>query len=128
MKDLITKALSLGLGIGAAGKDQAEKLAKKIEKQMGVTKKESKTIVNDLIKRGQKIRTDLDSQVNETVNSVVDRIVPVSRKEFEEYKSSTKSKAKSSAKKARKTTKKKAKKTAKKTSRKTSKAKSSSAS
>ncbi len=120
MKNLITKALALGLGLGAAGKEQADKLAKKIEKQMGLTKKESKTIVKDLITRGEKIRKDLDKQVNETVNSVIDRIVPVSRKEFEDYKTASKPPKRST----KKTTKKAAKKTAKTASKKAAKPKS----
>ena len=91
MKDLISKAIALGLGIGATGKEQTEKLAKKVQKQMGVTKKESKTFVNDMIKRGEKIRVSLDNQIKDVINDAaeaIDNVTPVSRKEFSELKES----------------------------------------
>jgi polyhydroxyalkanoate synthesis regulator phasin len=121
MKDLIKKAISLGLGIGAAGKDQAEKLANKVQKQMGVTKKESKTFVNDMIKRGEKIRKNLDKQIKDMVDDAVDAvesITPVSRKEFKDLEAKVKPK---STGKRKKTVKKQAKNQAKKTTRKTAK-------
>jgi polyhydroxyalkanoate synthesis regulator phasin len=121
MKDLIKKAISLGLGIGAAGKDQAEKLASKVQKQVGMTKKDSKTFVNDMIKRGEKIRKNLDKQIKEMVDDAVEtveNIAPVSRREFKDLEAQVKPK---SAGKRKKTVKRKAKKTAKKTGKKTAK-------
>ena len=91
MKDLISKAIALGLGIGATGKEQTEKLAKKVRKQMGVTKKESKIFVDDMIKRGEKIRVSLDKQIKDVISEAaeaIDTVTPVSRKEFSDLKES----------------------------------------
>lgn len=123
MKDLIKKAIALGLGVGAAGKEQAEKLADKVQKQMGITKKESKTFVNDMIKRGEKIRKSLDKQIKELVDDAVENVVPVSRREFKDLEAKVKPKStgkrkKTAKKQAKKTTKTTAKKPAKKTARK----------
>lgn len=123
MKDLIKKAIALGLGVGAAGKEQAEKLADKVQKQMGITKKESKTFVNDMIKRGEKIRKSLDKQIKELVDDAVENVVPVSRREFKDLEAKVKPKStgkrkKTAKKQAKKTTKTTVKKPAKKTARK----------
>ena len=85
---------------------------------MGVTKKESKTFVNDMIKRGEKIRVSLDNQIKDVINDAaeaIDNVTPVSRKEFSELKESIQKKP--AKKTTRKTTRKPAAKktTAKKT-------------
>ena len=84
MKDVITKAVALGLGIGVTGKEQAAKLAAKIEKQLGATSKASKAFVMEAIRKGECARKDLEQQVHALAMSVL----PVSRKEFEALKAS----------------------------------------
>ncbi|MCX7846636.1 MAG: hypothetical protein N2595_01180 [bacterium] len=93
MKDILNKAIALGLGLGVTGKEQAEKLAATIEKQLGVTKKESRTIVQNLIRTGEATRKDLDQRISALIKDIVDRVYPVTRKEFEAYKAAAAKKA-----------------------------------
>lgn len=86
MKDVINKAIALGLGLGVTGKQEVQKLAARVEKQLGVTKKESQTIVHNIIRTGEAARKDLDKRISELVSDTVKSIWPVTRKEFEAYK------------------------------------------
>ncbi len=86
MKDIIDKAIALGLGLGVTGKQQAQKLAASVEKQLGVTKKESQTLVQNLIRTGEQARKELDKRIGEAVSDAINSVYPVTRKEFETYK------------------------------------------
>ncbi len=86
MKDLISKAVALGLGIGLTGKEQVEKIVAEVQKQAGISKKESRQFIKDVMKKGEKTRKDLDKQIAKTVAHAVDTVCPVTRKEFNELK------------------------------------------
>ncbi len=86
MKDVISKAVALGLGIGVTGKEQVEKIVAEVQKQAGISKKESRQFIKDVMKKGGKVRKDLDKQIAKTVAHTVDTVCPVTRKEFNELK------------------------------------------
>lgn len=94
MKDVISKAVALGIGLGITGKEKAEQVAKEAQKKLGLTQKESTAFVNSMIKKGEVVRKDLEKQVNSIVKEAVDRLIPVSRKEFDDLKASMASKKK----------------------------------
>jgi polyhydroxyalkanoate synthesis regulator phasin len=127
MKKTIHQALALGLGIGVTGKEKIEQLVTDVQKQLGKSRKESKTIVDDIISKGEKVRKQLDKDISAAVRSTVDTLYPVSRKEFDELKAQVKrTKKKSTRKKsAKKSAKKSTKKRARKSTRKSAKKKSS---
>jgi polyhydroxyalkanoate synthesis regulator phasin len=91
MKKAISQALALGLGIGITGKEKVEKVIADVEKQLGMSRKESKAFVDDMIKKGEKVRRRLDKDISTTIRETLDAVYPVSRKEFEELKSQVKS-------------------------------------
>ena len=82
MKDVINKAVALGLGIGITGKEQATKLAATIEKKLNVSGKESKAFVTEAIRKGEKARKDLEDQLC----TLAKQVLPVSRSEFDALK------------------------------------------
>lgn len=82
MKDVINKAVALGLGIGITGKQQATKLAATIEKKLGASSKESKAFVNEAIRKGEQARKDLETQIGKLAKT----FLPVSRSEFDALK------------------------------------------
>jgi polyhydroxyalkanoate synthesis regulator phasin len=86
MKDLISKAMALGLGLGVTGKEQATKIAAQIEKRLGLTKKDSKAFVADAIRKGEAVKKDLDKEINGMCRNIMATLRPVSRKEFDELK------------------------------------------
>ena len=109
MEDVISKAIALGLGLGVTGKEQVEKIVAEVQKQAGISKKESRQFIKNVMKKGGKVRKDLDKQIAGMVDNAIDTVCPVTRKEFNELKKQVAAK-----KKPRKTTRKKtAKKTAK---------------
>ena len=108
MKDVISKAIALGLGIGIAGKEQVEKIAAEVQKQAKINKKESIKFVNSIIRKGEKARKNIEAEVTKITDDL--------KKAVSLKKKTTKKKA--TKKKAKKTTKKTAKKPAKKTTKK----------
>ncbi len=123
MKDIITKSISLGLGIGVAGKQQIEKIASEIQKQAKISKKDSQKLVKDMIQKGEKVRANFDKEVSKLVKDAaksIDSVTPVFKKEFEDLKKKVEGKKAPNKTSKKKTTKKK---TAKKTTKKAKKAK-----
>jgi polyhydroxyalkanoate synthesis regulator phasin len=86
MKELISKAVSLGLGLGVTGRDKAQELARDAQKQLGLSRTESAKFVSDMIRKGEVVRKNLEKQVDGIVKDAVDRLIPVSRKEFSDFK------------------------------------------
>lgn len=86
MKDLLDKALALGLGLGITGREHADKLVTAAEKRLGLTKKQSAAFITTVMKKGEAARRDLDKDVTSFISSFAKRVTPVSRKEFEALK------------------------------------------
>ena len=115
MKDIITKTIALGLGIGVTGKQQIEKIASDIQKKTKMSKKESKKFVDEMINKGEKVRVRFDKEITKLVKDAVNAVTPASTKK------STATKKKTAKKTVKKAAKKAVKKTAKKSKKKTAK-------
>ncbi len=115
MKDIITKSIALGLGIGITGKEQIEKIASDIQKKTKMSKKDSKKFVNDMINKGEKVRVRFDKEITKLVKDAVNTVTPASTKK------SADTKKKASKKTVKKATKKAVKKTVKKSKKKSAK-------
>ena len=115
MKDIITKTIALGLGIGVTGKQQIEKIASDIQKKTKMSKKESKKFVDEMINKGEKVRVRFDKEITKLVKDAVNVVTPASTKK------STATKKKTAKKTVKKAAKKAVKKTAKKSKKKTAK-------
>ncbi len=114
MKDIITKTIALGLGIGITGKQQIEKIASDIQKKTKMNKKDSKKFVNDMINKGEKVRVSFDKEITKLVKDAVKAVTPASTKEDIKKKTDSKKTKKKTVKKAvKKATKKTAKKSKK---------------
>ena len=99
MKDVISKAIALGLGIGITGKKQVEKIADEVQKHASLNKKESVKYVKSIIQKGEKARKDLDAEISKLVDDSLKAILPVSRKEFDDLKKKVSPKKKAAKKK-----------------------------
>jgi|GEM_PF-1798247 len=89
MKDLLDKALAIGLGLGITGREQADKLMALAEKQLKLSKTQSRTFISTVMKKGETARKDLDKDLNAFVSTFAKSVLPVSRKEFEAWKAET---------------------------------------
>ncbi|THF73035.1 phasin family protein [Cohnella fermenti] len=71
MRDLISKAVSLGLGIAVATKEQAEKLVDELVKKGEMSRAESFAFVDELLKKGEETQSKVEALVQEKVQKVV---------------------------------------------------------
>ncbi|QJD83055.1 phasin family protein [Cohnella herbarum] len=71
MRDTIEKAFSLGLGLAVAGKEQIEKTIDELVKKGEMSKTESRTLVNDLVGKGEEMRKRIEVVVKERVQAIV---------------------------------------------------------
>lgn len=63
MKNVISKAVSFGLGMAVASKEQVEKFADDMVKRGELGKSESKQFVEDMLEKGELARTELEQQI-----------------------------------------------------------------
>lgn len=69
MKTTIGKALSLGLGLAIAGKEQIEKTVEELVKKGEVSKSESKEIIDHLLEKGEAMKKQVEAVAREKVNT-----------------------------------------------------------
>ncbi|MCM2982425.1 hypothetical protein M3599_15970 [Niallia circulans] len=69
MRTTIEKALSLGLGLAIAGKEQVEKTVEELVKKGEISKNESKDLINHLIQKGEEMKGQLEAVAKEKVNA-----------------------------------------------------------
>lgn len=82
MRDTLGRALSLGLGLALAGKEQVEKTIEELVRKGEVSRAESKGLVDDLVKRGDELKDQIETATRERVQSVLKEGGMVSREEF----------------------------------------------
>ena len=90
MKELISKAIALGLGMGAVTAKKVEELARQIEKQAGLSKRDSAAFVKTTIKQGEALRQELEQRIVGIMKEAAERLMPVTRREFSEFKAAAK--------------------------------------
>jgi len=71
MKDMINRAVSLGLGIAIASKEQAEKLVDELVRKGEMSRAESFAFVDDLLKKGQEAQRKVEAVVQERVQAAI---------------------------------------------------------
>lgn len=110
MEDILKKTVQLGLGLGVTGKEEVEKLVNELHQRVGMTKKDSRSFVKDMISKGESIQKGLEKNIDNVVNDATKRIYPVTRNEFDALKKEVdalKKKKKTTRKKTTRRTKKK---------------------
>ncbi|NBD23532.1 hypothetical protein GT019_06570 [Paenibacillus sp. T1] len=71
MKDTIGKAISLGLGLALAGKEQVEKTFDELVKKGEIGKAESKALVEELLVKGDELRKQVEAMARERVQAIL---------------------------------------------------------
>ncbi|MEA2085047.1 MAG: phasin family protein [Thermodesulfobacteriota bacterium] len=69
--DLIKKTMMIGAGLAAVSKDKIETLAKMLAEKGNVSEKEGKKLVDDLLKRAETAKNDLNEKVEKMVKDAV---------------------------------------------------------
>lgn len=74
MFDLIKKTMLTGVGLAGLTKDKIEKLAKELAKKGKLSEKEGKKLVDDLLKKSEQARKDLETKVEGMVRRALEKI------------------------------------------------------
>lgn len=86
MKDLIDRIFTLGLGIAAVSKEQADKIIDELVEKGNMAKTEASDIIEELMKKGKEAQEKWETTVEERINQAVQESKLVFRQEFEELK------------------------------------------
>jgi polyhydroxyalkanoate synthesis regulator phasin len=74
MFDLIKKTMFTGVGLAGLTKDKVEKLAKELAKKGKLSEKEGKKLLDDLLKKAEKARKDLEGQMERVVKNTMKKM------------------------------------------------------
>ena len=80
--DLIKKTLMIGAGLAVVSKDKIETLAKMLAEKGNVSKKEGEKLVDDLLKRAETAKNDLNEKVEKMVKDVVLKMDIATKEDF----------------------------------------------
>ncbi|MBJ6360319.1 phasin family protein [Paenibacillus sp. GCM10012307] len=83
MRELLSKALSLGLGVAVASKEQVEKLVDELVKKGEIRSSESSSFVDELISKGEESRRRIDEIVQERVEGLIADLKLATRADIE---------------------------------------------
>ncbi|WP_341279268.1 hypothetical protein [Paenibacillus sp. FSL H8-0537] len=83
MKDTISKAMSLAMGIAVTGKEQVEKTIDELVQKGQVSKEESKTLTDTLVKKGEELREQIEAMAQERVRAILSEGKIATREDIE---------------------------------------------
>lgn len=83
MKDIVQKAVSLGLGLAVASKEQIEKAVEELVKKGEVSRAESSQFVEELLSKGNEARLRMEELVKEKVHAAMGGKAPVTKEDME---------------------------------------------
>ncbi|MEI7026217.1 phasin family protein [Paenibacillus sp. y28] len=72
MRELIGRAVALGLGLAVTSKEQVEKTVEELVKKGEVSRQESSSFVDELLRKGEEARARMDATVQERVQSFLE--------------------------------------------------------
>lgn len=84
MRDLLGKAVSLGLGFAVASKEQAEKLVDELVQKGEISKSESKQFVDELVRKGQEAQSSLEEKVRGYVSQRLQSMNVATKEDYAE--------------------------------------------
>jgi len=86
MIDLVKKTLLTGIGVAALTKEKVEELAKDFIEKGKLTEQEGRELVDQLLKRSEEAKDELQAQVEEKVKLVMEKMNLAPRSDVDELK------------------------------------------
>jgi polyhydroxyalkanoate synthesis regulator phasin len=74
MFEIIKKTMLVGVGLAAVTKKEVEELARELTEKGEVSEKEGKVLIDELLKKSEQARDDLETKVEDTVSKVLGRM------------------------------------------------------
>lgn len=71
MKDMIDRAISLGMGLAVASKEQVEKLVDELVKKGEMSRNESSAFVDEMVKKGEEARHNVEALIQERIQQAL---------------------------------------------------------
>lgn len=71
MRDMLHRAVSLGLGLAVASKEQIEKAVDELVKKGEVSRAESGEFLEDLLNKGNEAKARMDQVIHDKVQSIL---------------------------------------------------------
>jgi len=82
MFDLLKKTMLTGLGLAGLTKDKIEKLARELAKKGKLSEEEGKKLVDDISKKSEKARKDLEAQIEKVVKNTMKKMNLATREDI----------------------------------------------
>ena len=83
MLDFIKKTMLTGVGLAAMTRDKVEELAKELTEKGDMSEKEGKELVDELLKKSEKAKKDLETKVEGIVEKVLGKMNLASKEDIE---------------------------------------------
>lgn len=83
MLELVKKTLLTGVGIAVLSKEKIEELAKDLAEKGKLSEEEGRALVDDLLKRSEESRAELQEQIEEKVQAVLEKMDLAKKSEVE---------------------------------------------
>ena len=74
MFDFVKKSLLTGVGLAVITKDKVEEIAKDFVEKGKLSEKEGKALVDDLLKKSEQARKDLQGKIETSVQEAIARV------------------------------------------------------
>lgn len=87
MLDMIKNTMLMGLGMAAMTKDRIEQMARDIADNAKLSSDKGREFVDDVMKRAEQARSDMEGTVSRLVNENLKRVDLASRSDLEAIKS-----------------------------------------
>ena len=81
MFDLIKKTMLTGVGLASMTKDKLEAIAREIAEKEKLSEKEGKDLVNDLIKKAEEAKNNMENHIEKLVKDLMKKMNLASRDE-----------------------------------------------
>lgn len=86
MLEIIKKTILLSIGLASLTKEKIEDLAKEISKNSKLTEEEGKKLFDDLLKKSEEAKSNLEKQVNELIKNALKKVDIPSHEDFQKLK------------------------------------------
>ena len=83
MFELIKKAMLAGVGLAAVTKDKVEELARELTEKGEMSEKEGKELIDELLKKSEQARKDLETKVEDTVLKVLGKMAVATKEDID---------------------------------------------
>ena len=83
MFELIKKTMLAGVGLAAVTKDKVEELARELTEKGEMSEKEGKELIDELLKKSEQARKDLETKMEDTVRKVLEKMAVATKKDID---------------------------------------------